>query len=211
MNAWRLASALLLTGCAALPTRNVTVEPVQAEAAQRLRAETLGLEAGECLNPGWAMAGRVALSNGKQGGSGQIEWTQGAGELRLMLTAPVTRQGWVLQVNAHTADLQTLADGAHQQDADAALLLRRVTGWDVPVAALGCWLRAVSAETQRFGTAQLQFNVDMLPTQLQQAGWTVRYDDWRPDPFTGLPMPMRIEAVRGSDRVRLVVSRWGVE
>ena len=37
------------------------------------------------------MTGRLALSNGKDGGSGRIEWTQGDGHLQVTLSAPVTR------------------------------------------------------------------------------------------------------------------------
>ena len=61
--------------------------------AQRQRIERLGLADGDCSAPAWALTGRVALSNGKDGGSGRITWSQAAGEARIELTAPVTRQG----------------------------------------------------------------------------------------------------------------------
>ena len=203
--------AMLLAGCASL--KPATLPPgdrAAGDVAQRDRAQALGLEAGDCTAPGWTMAGRVALSNGKQGGSGRIEWTQGAGNLRLQLSAPVTRQSWVLEVDAAGATLQGVAGGP-RQDADAARLLRDATGWDIPVAALGCWLRALPADPARFGPAQTDYAADLLPRRIGQDGWIIDYDGWQPDPFSRLPMPARIEARRGDDRVRLVVDRWGLE
>lgn len=207
-----VALATLLAGCAGVaPPLLRPVDQDAAEAAQRERAASLGLAGGDCAAPGWALAGRVALSNGKQGGSGRIEWVQGAGNIHLQLSAPVTRQSWVLDVAADGgATLQGVAD-APLRDSDAALLLRETTGWDIPVAALGCWLRAVAADAGRFGPAQTDYAADLLPRRIEQGDWTIDYADWQPDPVSRLPMPARIEARRGSNRVRLVVDRWGLE
>lgn len=207
-----VALATLLAGCAGVaPPLLRPVDQDAAEAAQRERAASLGLAGGDCAAPGWALAGRVALSNGKQGGSGRIEWVQGAGNIHLQLSAPVTRQSWVLDVAADGgATLQGVAD-APLRDSDAALLLRETTGWDIPVAALGCWLRAVVADAGRFGPAQTDYAADLLPRRIEQGDWTIDYADWQPDPVSRLPMPARIEARRGSNRVRLVVDRWGLE
>lgn len=210
----RLASvalAMLLAGCASLPpSAPGRGDAVAGDAAQRVRAEALGLADADCAAPDWTMAGRVALSNGKQGGSGRIEWTQGAGSSRLLLTAPVTRQGWQLDVDGAGATLEGLPGGP-LHDEDAARLLRDATGWEIPVAALGCWLRAAAADTARFGPARIDYGMDLLPRRIEQGGWSVAYDGWKPDPSSALPMPARIDAQRGSDRVRLVVDRWGPE
>lgn len=204
-------AAVSLAGCASVARLPLLAgDPVAGDAAQRQRAATLGLADGDCAAPAWALAGRVALSNGRQGGSGKIEWTQGAGATRMQLSAPITRQSWVLDVTADGAILQGVAD-APLRDPDAAGLLRDTTGWDIPVAALGCWLRAAAANPGRFGDAQIDYTSELLPRRIEQNGWTIEYDQWQPDPASRLPMPARIEARRGSDRVRLVVDRWGQE
>lgn len=204
---------LLLTGCQTMTTKPGVADPSDpsaARAAQQARAEALGLASGDCAAPGWTMAGRIAVSNGNDGGSGQLEWTQGAGSLRLVLSAPITRQTWVLLADANGATLQGMSHGPLHGD-EAALLLREATGWDIPVAALGCWLRAVQADPAIFGAAQIGYGVDLLPLRIEQGGWTVDYAGWKPDPFSRLPMPSRIDARRGDSRVRLVVDRWGLE
>ena len=108
------------------------------------------------------------------------------------------------------ATLQGLPEGSLGGD-DAAQLVRDATGWDIPVAALGCWLRGVAAAEVALGVARIDFGADLLPLRIEQGGWTVEYSGWKPDPFSRLPMPARINARRGEDRVRLVVDRWGLE
>lgn len=210
---WLWGCTLALAGCATVPTSGFLsgAELTAAQAAQQVRAAAVGLAQGDCGAPSWVMTGRVALSNGKQGGSGQLEWTQGQGQLRLMLTTPVTKQGWLLEADATGATLQNLSDGAQRQDSDAARLLHTATGWDVPVSALGCWMRGIAANTAQFGAAQLRYGADAMPQQLEQNGWVIRYERWQQDPFSHQLMPSRIEATRGQDRVRLAVDRWGLE
>jgi len=205
-------ACLVLAGCQTLSPGPVGApDQAAAHAAQQARALALGLANGACAAPAWVMTGRVALSNGRQGGSGQLEWTQGAGALHMVLSAPITRQNWVLDVDARgAATLQGLPGGPLRSD-DAAQLVREATGWDIPVAALGCWLRGVAAADSALGVARIEFGADLLPMRIEQGGWTVDYNGWTPDPFTRLPMPSRINAQRGEDRVRLVVDRWGLE
>ena len=59
-----------------------------------------------------------------------------------------------------------------------------------------------------FGASRIVFAAGQLPARIEQAGWVVDYADWKADAVSGLPMPGRINAQRGEDRVRLVVDRW---
>ena len=206
-----LLAAACLGGCASLPPpASPDFGSASGEAAQRTRAAVLGLQAHACGAPAWAMTGRFALSNGRDGGSGNIEWTQGAGELRLLLSAPITRQGWLLERNRAGATLSGGPQGRLQGD-DAARLLREATGWEIPLDALGCWMRGIEADPARFGVPRTGVGADLLPRRIEQGGWVLDYDDWRTDPFSRLPMPHRITASRGTDRVKVLVERWGLE
>ena len=209
----------VLAGCRGMPVAE-SVAPVEtviagladspAAIAQRQRIERLGLADGDCVAPGWTLAGRVALSNGKDGGSGRIEWSQSAGAVRIELTAPVTRQGWALEIDADGATLHGVPNGPlHGRDANA--LLRNNTGWDIPVAGLGCWVRGAWASEAVFGQARVGYAADERVQRIEQAGWVIDYADWRPDPASGVDLPARITALRSMDRVRLVVDRWGVD
>lgn len=200
-----------LVGCASLPAPPaLDYDSAEAGAAQQVRAARLGLQAHACGDPAWAMGGRFALSNGREGGSGTIEWTQGAGALRLLLSAPLAGQGWLLERNRAGITLSGGPQGTLHGD-DAAHLLREATGWEVPLDALGCWLRGIAADPRAFGPARIGVGQDLLPRRIEQGGWVLDYDDWRTDPFSRLPMPYRVSASRGEDRVRLRIDRWGLE
>ena len=121
----------------------------------------------------------------------------------------MTRQSWVLDVDGGGAVLQGVGEGP-LRDSDPTRLLRGATGWDIPVAALGCWVRGAAASAPGFGPARIGYGADLLPRRIEQDGWTVEYDGWHAG-AGGLPLPGKVEARRGDNRVRLVVDQWAAE
>lgn len=216
MGVLTMTAALVLAGCQGMAPRPgaALADPAQvarAQAALEAREAALGLAAGaRCDAPAWALAGRVALSNGREGGSGRIEWRQGGGETLVTLSAPVTRQSWTLAAGKDGAVLDGVPNGP-LRSADAAGLLHEVTGWRIPVDALGCWLRGARADARLHGQATVVYGVDLRPLRLEQAGWRVEFSDWVHGAQGTLDLPGRIQAERGEDRVRLVVDGWGGE
>lgn len=212
-----LALCLALTACQSLPPASAPANVLTGDAAiraamqaQQARIVALGVDHAPCDLPAWAMSGRVALSNGKDGGSGRIEWTQGSGRTEVTLSAPVTRQSWTLIADAGGVALQGVPDGP-LRGKDAGLLLRQSIGWEIPVAALGCWLRGAPADQAALGEARSVFGIDRRLLRLEQGGWVVDYTNWQLDVASGVELPTRINAEQASNRVRLVVDRWGHE
>ncbi|MBH2010983.1 MAG: outer membrane lipoprotein LolB, partial [Xanthomonadaceae bacterium] len=64
--------------------------------------------------------------------------------------------------------------------------------------------------TAGLGPARIAYGLDLLPRRIEQGGWTVEYDGWNAD-AGGLPLPGKVEARRGEDRVRLVIDQWAAE
>ncbi|NLW97475.1 lipoprotein insertase outer membrane protein LolB [Luteimonas wenzhouensis] len=193
-----LAVMALLAGCVSAPVRvPAQVDPAVAGHADARRAS---LEA-------WGLAGRVAISGGRQGGSGRLDWVQQGGRYEVTLSAPVTRQGWRLSGDAGRARLEGV-EGGPREGADVEALLLEATGWDIPVRALVAWVRGVAAPEAMHGPARVEYGADALPVRLEQAGWTIGYRDWFEAGANRPAMPRRIEASRGDARVRLVVDDW---
>ncbi len=211
-----LAAGLALAGCQAFPARTdaVLADPALISRAQVLLAQreaALGLSPGAaCDGPAWGLSGRAALSNGREGGSGRIDWRQGGGATEVVLSAPVTRQSWTLAAGPGGASLDGVPNGPLRGN-DASRLLHETTGWHIPVGALGCWLRGARADARAHGEATVAFGPDLRPVRLEQAGWTVEFSDWIEGAAGGQALPGRIQAQRGEDRVRLLVDRWGDE
>jgi outer membrane lipoprotein LolB len=192
----------LLAGCVTTAPR-APLPPAERDAAV---ARQESREAALSQHARWNLQGRVALSNGRRGGSGRIDWQQDGDAYRVALSAPITRQSWRIEGDAGSARLEGL-DGGPRVGADAARVLREATGWEIPVRALAAWVRG--ARAAQAGAAQMEFADDGHLARLQQDGWTLDYGDWRPSSIAGLELPMRVNAERGDARVRLVVDDWG--
>jgi outer membrane lipoprotein LolB len=200
-----IVAAAVLAGCATTASRAPMPPLPPAERAAAL-ARQESREAALAAQPGWSLGGRVALANGSRGGSGRIEWLQHEDRFEVALSAPITHKGWRLRGDAGSAVLEGL-DGGPRRGSDPGALLKEATGWDIPVAALGSWVRGARAPAPDAGAAQLRFAADGRLSRLQQDGWTLDYDDWRPQPGGG-ELPMRISAERDAARIRLVVDDW---
>lgn len=190
--------SLALAACASQPRRSAAppVAPAAAEAAQNQREAALRADSN------WSFAGRIAVTNGRDGGSGRLEWRQQQARYEVSLSAPVTRQSWRLTGDAGSAQLEGL-EGGTRTGSDAGALLREATGWEIPVVALADWVRGVRAA----GPAAIQYDDSGRPSRIEQGGWQIDYS-WPAQAATPV-LPSRIDARRGEARVKLIVDRWG--
>ncbi|MEJ7746772.1 MAG: lipoprotein insertase outer membrane protein LolB [Luteimonas sp.] len=192
----------LLAACTAQPIKqSPPLDPAVAAARQAQReAELAPLVA-------WSLQGRVALSNGRDGGSGRIDWKQDGARYEVALSAPVTRQSWRLSGDANGAQLEGL-EGGTRKGSDATSLLLEATRWEIPVTALASWARGIRADASH-GTATIRYGSDGRLARIEQGEWVIDYSDWRASGVPNIELPQRLNASRGDARVRLIVDRWG--
>ena len=186
-----LLLVLVLAGCAA-----PRIKP-DADLLARQDARERALHAQST----WQLQGRLGVSDGRDGGSGSLQWRQDGAAFDFSMHAPVTGKTWVLRGDAHHAQLQGLREQTVEGDSAAALLEREL-GWHVPVAELTSWVRGARAG----GEARIEFRGDGLPAVIEQDSWKIEYPDY--DNAHQPPLPRRIFASRGDYRVRLSVSQW---
>ena len=197
-NACIAVLAIALAACASRPPREA-LPAIEGTPAAHQAARESALAA----MPDWSLSGRLAISNGKEGGSGRIEWRQAGPRFDVTLSAPVTRQSWRVTGGQGEARLEGL-DGGPRTGPDAGGLVRDATRWDIPVESLAAWMRGEGAGD----AATLRFGADGRLVQLAEAGWIVDFADWRSAGADGLELPNRVEARQGEARVRLVVDAW---
>lgn len=188
--------ALLLAACAAGP--RIKMQPAdtallarQAEREQQLAA-----------HDAWTLQARLGVSSARDSGSGSLEWMRRGEHFRFAMHAPVTGKTWVLSGDAGHARLEGLREQAIDGD-DAAGLLERELGWQVPVTELAYWARGARAPG---AAAEVRFRADGLPAEIDQAGWKVEYLDY--DLARAPPLPSKVFASRGDTRVRLAIREW---
>ena len=186
-----ICGLLLASGCAPVPSRPPSAAN---EAAQSTREAQLQ------ARRDWGFRGRVALSQGDNGGNAGIRWRQRGGDFDIELSAPVTRQSWRLRSHGAQVSLEGL-EGGIRSGTDAEALLLEATGWRIPVTAMSAWARGMRAP----GPAEMASDPQGLPAELLQQGWKIEYRGWFP---SEPPMPQKVFARQDKASVRLVVDAW---
>jgi outer membrane lipoprotein LolB len=186
--------AIVLGACAPVRVR----ETPAAQTAQASREAQLQ------MRTHWTINARISVSNGKDGGSGDLVWTQNADRYDFTVHAPVTGRSWKLSGDARGAVLEGI-DPQPDTDSDPERLLRERLGWDVPLAQLGAWVRGMRAA----GPSQVEYDAQNLPALIEQSGWKVEYRDWLADREP--PLPRKLFASRGNARVRVAIESWAFD
>ncbi|HSE12558.1 MAG TPA: lipoprotein insertase outer membrane protein LolB [Rudaea sp.] len=196
-----LRSAAILTGLAVL----AACAPVRVRETPATTASQNAREAALGPRTHWRIDAHISVSDGRDGGSGDLTWEQDGGHYVFTVRAPVTGKTWRLSGDARQAQLV----GVEPQPvygADPQRLLHERTGWDVPLAALGSWVRGMRAPGP---VADLQYDAQNLPAVLEQDGWKIEYRDWFADSQPA--MPRKLFASRGSARVRMAIEHWSFD
>lgn len=192
------AGVLLLAACA-----GPRVRPGLAPDPQQLQRQAMREQALSAI-PEWSLRGRLGVSDGRDGASGTLEWTQRGDVFRFSVHAPVTGKTWTLAGTPSHAMLTGLRAEAIEGD-DAHALLERELGWQVPVSGLVDWVRGMRAP----GKANIEFRPDGLPAAILQDGWRIEFLDY--DSSHEPPLPRRVFASSGERKVRLAVREWSIE
>lgn len=184
-----LPCLVLMAGCASLaPTREL---PTAAERSEVLSSWDA-----------WGLTARLGIDDGSEGGSGRIDWKIAGADSALDFRGALGQGAWRLELGPELATL-TRADGTVSSAADIDQLLWQETGWQVPVEALQWWVRGLP---QPGAGRDLQLGPEGLPASLQQQGWQIVFLGYMD--YAGQQLPRRLEAERGSFKLKLAVSRW---
>lgn len=183
-----LAGALLLAGCAGTPRV----------------PETAGVPVDAAAVTEWLASGRIAVASGGDGGSGSFTWRQVRAHTSLDVRGPLGAGG--LHVEADGADLSvTAADGTRVDAAAAREAIRARLGLDLPLAELRYWMLGLPAPGSE---ARVQGHVTPPRRTIDQAGWSVRYDEFAN--ASGWSVPARLTATAGSVRLKAVIDDWRI-
>lgn len=194
----RAGLLLCLAALAACAPLRVRQNP-QSLDAQLLREKTLAVQTH------WKLTAHIGVSDGRDGGSGQLEWQQDGDRFSFTVHAPVTGRTWKLSGDSARAVLEGV-DAQPDTDSDTQRLLKQRLGWDVPLNDLAAWVRGMRA---RNSGATLVFDARNLPAVLDQDGWKVEYRAWFDD--LSPPLPRKLFASKGKSHVRMAIESWSFD
>jgi outer membrane lipoprotein LolB len=184
----------LLPGCAVTPPSGVEQSERQPLYDQRA-ARLVQLEH-------WALAGRLAVSDDEDGGSGSLSWRQQSGGSRMDFHGALGRGAWRLLSDEAGAELE-FADGRRYRADSVDALVQGQIGWRVPVDKLAWWVRGLAAPG--VFSARLLDEEGRL-SRLDQDGWSIEFG--RYGAVDGETLPLRVTARQQDRTVKLAIRKW---
>jgi outer membrane lipoprotein LolB len=189
-----MAGIIFLSACSAVPSR-VQDDP-QAKQAYQLRLKQLR------MIDHWSLEGRLAISDGKDGGSGKLNWQQQSVYTRLSFRGAMGKGAWELHSGPGEAQIE-LANGEVHFAASLAELIENQVGWKVPVGDLSWWVKGLASPGQP-DSSSLDAYGQLLT--LSQSGWQVEFAGYRE--ISGTSVPSKLTARRGKYLVKMVIKVW---
>jgi len=149
----------------------------------------------------WTLEGRLAVSDGKDGGSGRIVWVQDGDAYSITLRAPVSGQSWRLSGDRGHSRLEGVRPEPVFGDS-AQQLLRQELGWVLPVGEMSGWIFGGGFSA----AARIERDAAGAPLHVVDAGWQLDFVDWRM--LEDISLPKRISAKRAPYQVKLAIQSW---
>jgi outer membrane lipoprotein LolB len=186
---WMTGCLILLCGCASLPQAGSSAD------------QTIGQGALQ----GFRFSGRLAVHQPSGTDTGKIDWVSQGAQQHVELLSPLGSTVAVLDRNPQSVHL-VLSDHSEFWATDSEKLTQAVLGYALPLEGLPWW---VLGQPAPMGGATLTRDAAGNPGILVQAGWQIRYADWR---RVGEQMlPGNIALQHDDLAIRLRVDQWVVE
>ncbi len=186
---------LLVSGCA---TQTLTPSPADEAVWLAHRARVQALD-------DWQVQGRLAISREQEGWNASFDWQQRGDEYRIRLRGPFGQGAIELHGNLAGVWLkQKDRPPVYARDAEALLVAE--TGWQLPVAGLGSWLRGLP---EMDIPAHFDWDVNGHLRRLTQADWNIDYRRYQE--IEALSLPDRLRLSRDSLSVKVVIDQWEIQ
>ncbi len=192
-------ASLLLSGCA----HKIPKVPLISEDWPKHQAQVQALGK-------WNATGKLGVKVPNDGGSMTLRWQQQPDDFSIDFTGPFGQN--ILAITGKAGQVTLSEPGKDPITAKTAEeLIRRNTGWTIPVAQLSYWIRGLPAPTAKI--TGFTPNTQGLIGELEQLGWKVTYGDYLGVNVGAEPlaMPGRITAEYKDIRLTLVIREWQME
>ena len=150
----------------------------------------------------YSFTGQLAAATASEGFSASLSWQQQGAASDVLLRAPLGVGGAHLNYDGGVLRL-TDSHGAQLDGAAAQEQIRRMFGFEPPLASLRYWLLGVpdpaTAATETLDDAQRL-------TVLQQDEWRVEYGEYQQS--AGQWLPRRLALQRGDVKLKMQIAHW---
>ncbi|SEG33708.1 outer membrane lipoprotein LolB [Oceanospirillum linum] len=151
--------------------------------------------------------GKIRLKTKDSSDSANLQWQQEGEHYNMTLSGPFGQTGARMEGSPYQVML-TIPDKGRFIDQSPEQLLYNHFGWDLPISSLLYWIRTLPAPGSSY---QSDLNQAQQIRLLQQDGWNIHYDRYRPvsSESTQSPeLPGRIKVNRGQLELTLIINQW---
>ena len=155
----------------------------------------------------WQISGKLGVRSPGDSGSASFKWQHTPDIFSIYLSGPLGQKRMEIEGNSEQVELrQNNQPPMKAKNADA--LIKKASGWKLPVGQLTYWVRGIPAPDTRI--TRLEQNPQGLISLMQQAGWTLGYSNYRDQLIDGqhLALPGKITAEHKDIRLTLIIRTW---
>ncbi|HEU5399515.1 MAG TPA: lipoprotein insertase outer membrane protein LolB [Gammaproteobacteria bacterium] len=150
----------------------------------------------------WELSGRVGVVNGKEGGSGSLDWDQNGDELHFDFRGPLG--AGAVHIEGDSAALHVRSSrGDDFVTTDPEDDFARHLHMPMPVFSMRYWMLGVPDPGAPYSKV---VDTQGEPLSLSQRGWQVDYQEYAD--VGGRALPVRFTLSRGAVRIKVAVSQW---
>lgn len=183
-----LLSSLLLGGCVSKP--NINLLPVNVTDAEQAKS--------------WEMQGKLAVKTTEDKFSTNLYWlhTEYNNELRLTTMLGTT----VMSLTSDANGAELVLDGKTYRDEDPEQLLKKLTGWSIPIDILPLWITGQTSSTDQVISRDDELRPLKVQSHVGTTPWQVTFKSWQIQ--SGAQLPKLLELTREDIRLKIQISQW---
>ncbi|MDN3614337.1 lipoprotein insertase outer membrane protein LolB [Vibrio gallaecicus] len=201
--------ALVMVGCTSIPEQTTSVE-WQAHSYQLSQIQS------------YRASGKLGYISPEQRQSLNFTWTHSKSSSQLRLTTFLGQTALNLTVDKNGAKVVTYDDQVFTHK-NATILVKQLTGLQIPVQHLPQWLLALPEQADTYQLNAITNTLDSLTKQVNGDTWTIDFSKYQDielpknnlqddlnssEQLTTIPLPSRLSFKQDSNKINIVISKW---
>jgi outer membrane lipoprotein LolB len=192
---WLLASVLsfALIGCA---TQQTPLSAIDEVAHQQVLAK---LE-------NWQIKGKMGLKSPDKKQSANFRWQQKTDQYQLNLTSIIGTS--LLSVRGNKGSVRLTIDDNSYQDTDPSQLIKRMTGWQIPVKGIQSWVKGQYNPADKVRLSEQGWLTQMQPACDNCKNWLINYAHYKLVDNVWLPHQIKLHNNTNNSQLIIRVNTW---
>lgn len=158
----------------------------------------------------WQLSGKLGIKAPDESVSASINWQQADKNYSIQLHGPMGQKSLGIEGNPREVTLKEKGKPAVSAR-NAETLVKRTTGWNLPLQQLDYWIRGLPAPSVKIQS--MQFNAQGLLQELHQKDWQIQYSSYKPvmHQTQTIYLPQKLIARHKDLRLTLVIRNWIID